>query len=336
MGILHHFSSNSAFLVLIRVPFSAKNNAFIDSRILFLHALCTQVVMALHEKNLPFDSKIINLIKSEQYQPWFLYLNPRGEVPVLQDTGKIIPDSARIIEYLEDNFSNGDTPRLIPMDQGPEVRQKVTHFRHVLQKAPQDMLTTGAMLNQHMLRNPKTPFFAPVRKALANAEKNGGKNLRQYAEKNPEHKEVLLKKAQTREETYKKLCVEKNFLGVLEEMHVILEEVEGELAKHNADFNRRDWWLCSSRFTIADVELTILLVRISQLGLEHVFWEAGKRPYIERYYERVKLRDSFKKTVPGTLVLLKTILMTQAPIIIGVVAALALVVGGAIIAAKFA
>lgn len=161
-----------------------------------------------------------------------------------------------------------------------------------------------------------------------------------------------MKKAQTREETYKKLCVEKNFLGVLEEMHVILEEVEGELAKHNAglgvcrygralywwfsDFNRRDWWLCSSRFTIADVELTILLVRISQLGLEHVFWEAGKRPYIERYYERVKLRDSFKKTVPGTLVLLKTILMTQAPIIIGVVAALALVVGGAIIAAKFA
>jgi hypothetical protein len=123
--------------------------------------------MALHEKNLPFDSKRVNLTKTEQYQPWFLYLNPRGEVPVLQDTGKIIVDSANIINYLEDNFNHWDTPRLIPMDQGPEVRQRVTHFRHVLQKAPAGMLTTGAVLNQHLLQNPKTPFIGPVRKSLA-------------------------------------------------------------------------------------------------------------------------------------------------------------------------
>jgi glutathione S-transferase len=123
--------------------------------------------MALHEKNLPFDSKRVNLTKTEQYQPWFLYLNPRGEVPVLQDTGKIIVDSANIINYLEDNFNHWDTPRLIPMDQGPEVRQRVTHFRHLLQKAPAGMLKTGAMLNQHLLQNPKTPFIGPVRKALA-------------------------------------------------------------------------------------------------------------------------------------------------------------------------
>lgn len=63
--------------------------------------------MALYEKKLPFESVIINLIKGVQYEPWFLQLNPKGEVPVLQDTGKIIPDSARIIDYLEDNFSNG-------------------------------------------------------------------------------------------------------------------------------------------------------------------------------------------------------------------------------------
>jgi hypothetical protein len=123
--------------------------------------------MALHEKNLPFDSKLVNLIKTEQYQSWFLYLNPRGEVPVLQDTGKIIPDSGRIIDYLEDNFSNGDTPRLIPMDQGSDVRQRVVHFRQVLQKVPEGMLTTGAMLNQHLLQDPKIPFIKPVRKALA-------------------------------------------------------------------------------------------------------------------------------------------------------------------------
>lgn len=63
--------------------------------------------MALIEKRLPFKSHVVNIVKGEQYKPWFLEINPRGEVPVLKDGVKIIPDSARIIDYLEDNFSNG-------------------------------------------------------------------------------------------------------------------------------------------------------------------------------------------------------------------------------------
>lgn len=64
--------------------------------------------MALHEKRLNFESIIVNIMKGAQYERWFLRVNPRGEVPVLQDDAKIIPDSNRIIDYLEDNFSNGE------------------------------------------------------------------------------------------------------------------------------------------------------------------------------------------------------------------------------------
>lgn len=64
--------------------------------------------MALHEKKLPFKSRIVNIRKGEQFEPWFLHINPKGEVPVLQDGVKIIPDSGRILDYLEDNFSNGE------------------------------------------------------------------------------------------------------------------------------------------------------------------------------------------------------------------------------------
>lgn len=63
--------------------------------------------MAMFEKKVAFKPQIVNIAKGEQYQPWFLEINPRGEVPVLQDGVKVIPDSARIIDYLEDNFSNG-------------------------------------------------------------------------------------------------------------------------------------------------------------------------------------------------------------------------------------
>lgn len=63
--------------------------------------------MALYEKRVPFKSQVVSLLAKEQYKPWFLRLNPRGEVPVLTDGVKVIPDSVRIVEYLEDNFSNG-------------------------------------------------------------------------------------------------------------------------------------------------------------------------------------------------------------------------------------
>lgn len=63
--------------------------------------------MTLYEKNIPFESRVVNIIREQQYEPWFLKLNPRGEVPVLEDSGKIIPDSVRIMDYIEDNFNEG-------------------------------------------------------------------------------------------------------------------------------------------------------------------------------------------------------------------------------------
>lgn len=63
--------------------------------------------MALYEKKIPFTTKLVDITKGEQYQPWYLKINPKGEVPVLKDGIKFIPDSVRIIDYLEDNFSNG-------------------------------------------------------------------------------------------------------------------------------------------------------------------------------------------------------------------------------------
>lgn len=69
--------------------------------------LTGQVIMALHEKKVPFSCREIQITRGEQYEPWYLQINPKGEVPVLQDGVRVIPDSSRIIDYLEDNFSNG-------------------------------------------------------------------------------------------------------------------------------------------------------------------------------------------------------------------------------------
>jgi hypothetical protein len=60
----------------------------------------------------------------------------------------------------------GDTPRLIPMDQGPEVRQKVLHFRTIIDYIPAGTVTMGSFYHPEFCQNHKQPFIQPVRKSL--------------------------------------------------------------------------------------------------------------------------------------------------------------------------
>ncbi|XP_060519297.1 ganglioside-induced differentiation-associated protein 1 [Cylas formicarius] len=285
-----------------------------------------KVVLALHEKGLRFDTHSINLARYGQYEPWFLQINPKGEVPVLQDTGKIIPDSARIIDYLEDNFSNGDTPRLIPME--PEVRQRVTYFRGIIDKINGNVITIGSFIHPETASNPKLPFIGPVRSALLQQERNSSVNLKKIAESNPEARDMLLRKAADHELKFSVLEDKEEFLKVLREVDAVLDQVEAELGNHEGD--SRTWWLCSDRFTVADISLTMLLERIYEVGLESRFWTGGKRPRVEEYFARVRERDSYRNTIPSTMFFVKMVFASQAPLFIGlgVVTAIAVLVGG--------
>lgn len=60
----------------------------------------------------------------------------------------------------------GNTPRLIPMDQGPEIRQKVTHFRNIIDEIPANLITVGSFIHSDLVASPKAPFFRPVRSTL--------------------------------------------------------------------------------------------------------------------------------------------------------------------------
>ncbi len=75
---------------------------------------------ALLIKGLDFDYKPINLLKGEQHSPEYRKLNPMGGIPTLVHDGKIIPDSAAILEYLEEIQP---TPSLFPAD--PYLKARV-------------------------------------------------------------------------------------------------------------------------------------------------------------------------------------------------------------------
>jgi len=81
-----------------------------------------KVLIALKEKGLEFESVYVDLHQFEQHEPWFVAINPEGQVPVLDHDGVIITQTTVINEYLEDAFP--DTPPLRPADPVGKARMR--------------------------------------------------------------------------------------------------------------------------------------------------------------------------------------------------------------------
>ena len=79
-------------------------------------------MIPLFEKGLAFESVYVDLHKFEQHQPWFVAINPEGQVPVLDHDGTIITQTTVINEYYEDAFP--DTPPLRPNDPVGNARMR--------------------------------------------------------------------------------------------------------------------------------------------------------------------------------------------------------------------
>ncbi|XP_069777286.1 ganglioside-induced differentiation-associated protein 1 isoform X5 [Narcine bancroftii] len=70
-------------------------------------SFCSQKVrLVIAEKGLKCEEYDVNLPLSEHNEPWFMRLNPAGEVPVLIHGDNIICESTQIIDYLESKFED--------------------------------------------------------------------------------------------------------------------------------------------------------------------------------------------------------------------------------------
>ena len=59
-------------------------------------------MLALYEKGLEFKHRQLDPRKFEHHSEWYKAINPRGQVPALDDDGRIVTESTVICEYLED------------------------------------------------------------------------------------------------------------------------------------------------------------------------------------------------------------------------------------------
>jgi glutathione S-transferase len=71
---------------------------------------CARVRIVLAEKGLPYETVVVDL---DDRPAWIYEKNPLGKVPVLEDDDFVLPESAVIMEYLEERYPE---PPLWPAD----------------------------------------------------------------------------------------------------------------------------------------------------------------------------------------------------------------------------
>jgi len=95
---------------------------YIDHRLLSPWAMSTYV--ALVEKNLDFELRLVDLDQGEQRMAPFLCRSPAGKVPVLAHHDFYLSESTAIVEYLEDAFPAPEYPAVCPADLRTRARMR--------------------------------------------------------------------------------------------------------------------------------------------------------------------------------------------------------------------
>ncbi|XP_065075639.1 ganglioside-induced differentiation-associated protein 1 [Ochlerotatus camptorhynchus] len=259
---------------------------------------CQKVLWALNEKHISFTKYEIDVANDEHFSEWFLELNPRGELPVLQKGLLVVPGSSPILAYLEENYPK-DKPLKLPRTAGG----KIVNLKNTLEKLPIGVITMGSFLHPRTVVSPKSPFVQPVRYTILERDETTSGRLRDYAKLFPAFSEVLLRKADFHDRKREVLASEQYYLKLLDILDDVLDNAESELARSNDEGP----WITGGEFTSVDISLGCLLYRLYVLGLEDRFWTAGKRPELEIYFNKTMATESFQNTLPTKTSLLKTI-----------------------------
>jgi glutathione S-transferase len=84
---------------------------------------CARVRIMLAEKGVAYEPVAVDL---SNRPVWLYEKNPAGKVPVLEEDTLVLPESAVIMEYLEERYPE---PALLPPDPAQRALERVRVFR---------------------------------------------------------------------------------------------------------------------------------------------------------------------------------------------------------------
>lgn len=269
--------------------------------VLFFHPYnfhAQKVLMVFYEKKIDFFPYVVDLCNGEQYSNWFLNLNHKGDVPVLQDGALVIPSSTHIINYVESKF-RGDRS-LKPAHNSKEFDQMLV-FEQAMARLPVGTLSLGSFIHDDLKLVPKAPFIGPVRQSCLKNNEKVLDLLRHSVDEQATKKAALQHKLDIQLRRHELASSREEFQKVLDAVRHFLLYVEQELTAQAP----RVEWLTGDELSVADISLGLLLHRLYQLGFENQFWTFGKLPQVEAYFLRFRQRESFHRLQPSNFAILR-------------------------------
>lgn len=233
-------------------------------------SLCSQKVkLVLAEKQLQWESHLLNLLTFDNLQPDYLRLNPKGVVPTLVQDGKPICDSAAIVRYLDEQFP---MPKLTPATV--EQQDKMNHWIELQNRLPMREVMYGNMTG---LDGWVAQRSVQVKERL----------LPQLMQAHPNLQAIYAAKLQDVQQWNQTIRDRQKMSHINTQIEPLLDQLEQQL--------RQSEWLCDD-YSLADVVWTAVLNRLAELRFE-TLWTDGERPAIAAYLERLRARPSFKLAI---------------------------------------
>lgn len=229
-----------------------------------LASTCSKKVrIALYEKGVAFESRLLDLQNFEQHTPEFLAINPNGVVPALVHDGRSVIESSIIAEYVDDAFEG---PPLSPAD--PLARAQMRLWIKFSDEAayPAVMAPTWQYMRH---------------RAAQKLAEGGGALLDQVP--SAERRERWSQMA-------KGGYTEAEIEAAVERMRKCLDRISAQL--------RLTPWLAGEAFTLADASVLPFVVRIRNLRPELV--TAALRPEVCDWLARAYKRPSVPRAIDFT------------------------------------
>lgn len=222
---------------------------------------CSQRVrFVLNAKGLAFAERKLDLFSGDQLQPEYLAINPNGVVPALIDDGRIVLDSAVIIEYLDE--TRPAPVSFTPAD--PVVRARMRWMMRYIDEIP----TPAIRVPSYNLA------FLPHFRNMSDAEFTALANAK------PLRKEFLLTMGRTGFPKH--------------EMDAALDRLNRAVVRMN------EWiiegggtWLMGDTLTLADIAIMPVIVRMDDINL-HSSW--SDKPAVARWLEAIRAEAAFAPT----------------------------------------
>ena len=219
------------------------------------NSVCSiKVRLVLHEKQLDWQGRHIDLPKGEQFSEAFLAVNPRAIVPVLDHDGRLIHESSVICEYLDGLSAHNP---LMPDDPVARARTRTWGVYTLEYRDSVNTLTFSSYQRRMLLAKPAEELEArwrsiPTRSRHASCR-------------------ILSPTACSR----------------------IMCRSPGKLARMCAEMDAAlsgGPWLMGAEYSLADALVTPYFYRIDCLGLSGL-WET-RYPRTTDWFRRVQLRPS--------------------------------------------